>query len=171
MMRGLFAPGFLGVDVGSGGEKRLGRVKLAAASGGHQRSFAIGSFEIGIGAGFEQRFKDRRGADDRGFRDGRRAKLVRQFDIRAGFDQRADEFEIAVRRGVHDGGGAIGAGGVHVRTLGAQQAHGRGMVAGLGCVDSVPANMIDAPASRTARATTKLQWQAPSPAPDPRSGI
>ena len=103
--RGLLAPGFLGVDVGSRVQKRLGRVNLAGARGSHQRSFAIGSFEIGIGAGLEQRFNDRRGADDRGFGDGRRAKLVRQFDIRAGFDQRADQFEIAVRRGVHDGGG------------------------------------------------------------------
>ncbi len=103
--RGLSAPGFLGVDVGSRGQQRLGRVNLAAARGGHQRSFAVGSFEIGIGAGLEQRFNDRRGADDRGFGEGRRAKLVRQFDIRAGFDQRADQFQIAVRRGVHDGGG------------------------------------------------------------------
>ena len=84
--------------------KRLGRVDLAAARGSHQRSFAIGSFEIGIGAGLEQRVDDRRGADDRGFGEGRRAELVLQFDIRAGFDQRADQFEIVVRRGVHDGG-------------------------------------------------------------------
>ncbi len=132
--RGLSAPGFLRVDVGSRGKKRLGRVNLAAARGSHQRSFAVRSPEIGIGAGLEQRVDDRRGADDRGFGDRRRAQLVLQFDIRAGFDQRADEFQIVVRRGVHDGGGAIGAGGVYVRAFDAREAHGRGMIARFGSV-------------------------------------
>ena len=159
-MRGLSAPGFLGVDVGSRGQKRLGRVHLAAARGGHQRSFAVRGSEIGIGAGFEQRFNDRRGADDGGFGEGRRAELVLQFDIRAGFDQRADQFEVVVRRGVHDGGAAIGAGGVHVRALRARQAHGRGVVAGFRRVKQRRLGgqpVIDAPASRTAIAAANLR--------------
>ena len=73
--------------------KRLGRIDLAAARGSHQRSFAVGILEIGIGAGLEQRVDDRRGADDRGFGEGRRAELVLQFHIRAGFDQRTDQFD------------------------------------------------------------------------------
>ena len=81
----------------------------------------VGILEVGVGAGFQQRFDDWRGADDGGFSECRRSELVLQFHIGAGFDQRAHEFNVVVRRGIHDGRGAIGAGSVDVRAFGGEQ--------------------------------------------------
>ena len=111
-------------------EAPLCRVNPAAARGSHQRSFTIGRFEIRIGPGLEQGLKNRRGTDNRRFRDSRGPELVLQLYIRSGLDQCPYKLEIAVRGGVHDGSGAVSTRLIHVGALHAQQAHGCGMVPG-----------------------------------------
>ena len=82
-----------------------------------------------------------------------RCLLNECFDIHAGFDQRKHQLEIAVRRGVHDGGGAIGAVGVHVRSLRAQQAQAltRSPDSAAPSSATAAASLTDAPTSRTAQ--------------------
>ncbi len=123
-------------------------VRAAAISG----VSPLGVLKLGSAPALSSASNDGRSADDRGFGDGRGAKLVRQFDVRARFDQRTDQFQIAVRRGVHDGGGAVGAGGVYVRALGAQQPNSRDVIARSGRCPAASNPCLYAPANASRHA-------------------
>ena len=94
--RRLLAPALARVDVGAVLDEHFGGGRIAAAGDDHQRRLPIGAGCVDRCAGFEQSCDDGGVADRRGFRERRRAELVRSRDVGARRDQSLDEREVVV---------------------------------------------------------------------------